>query len=59
MTGETPEVRSNKRKPKEETEETEETEDVPIYLQDVPKMSAKCPQNVIEKIINRIIEKNR
>ena len=41
MSGETPEVRSDKKKPREE-------------IKDVPNMSQKCPQDVIGRIIERI-----
>ena len=57
MTGETPEVRSDKRKPREKREESEQKEERewsqsgPRCPQDVPKISARCPQDVIERII--------
>ena len=40
MIGETPDVRSDKRKPKEDKEEREDAEE------NVPKMSPRCPQDI-------------
>ena len=52
MTGETPEARSDKRKPREEREDEEEGEDDEEEREDedeeedIPKMSPNCPQHV-------------
>ena len=53
MIRENPEVRSDNRKPRYPQDNPKKS---PRYSHDVPKIFPRCPQNVIERIIERIIE---